>query len=237
MHSPFVRLKRYAPGLRQAAHAHDAPHLSLVLAGGFEERSALAEVQVGTGRLGARPEGWRHAVAFGSAGGLVLTFSPPVDEAAAPAIRGPAWSSALPQARLRRLVPLLLEPGPDALDAGWDLLALAGHIAPERSPDPWLAAVRDRLIAAPGETRLTALARQAGRHRVSMGRAFMSAYGEPPSVFRRRMMVDRALGLAASGAPAVQAAVEAGFSDQSHFSRACRDAWGLAPGRLLAAAA
>lgn len=46
MHSPFVRLKRYAPGLRQAAHAHDAPHLSLVLAGGFEERGGLSQTLI-----------------------------------------------------------------------------------------------------------------------------------------------------------------------------------------------
>lgn len=238
MHSPFVRLKRYAPGLRQPAHAHDAPHLSLVLAGGFQEQSGGAETLALVGRLGLRPEGLRHAVAFGPGGGLVLTFSPPANrDETAPAIRGPAWSPTLPQAQLRRLVPLLLEQGLEALDAGWDLMALASGGATQGSPDPWLAALRDRLVEAPGDTRLTALAREAGRHRVSMGRAFLAAYGEPPSVFRRRMMVDRALSFALTGAPPAQAAVNAGFSDQSHFSRACRDLYGLPPGRLMAFAA
>ena len=33
------------------------------------------------------------------------------------------------------------------------------------------------------------------------------------------------------------AAVDAGFSDQSHFNRACRDLYGLPPVRLMARAA
>ena len=37
-----ARLKRYAPDLEQPAHAHDAAHVSLVVAGGFSEAAAAA---------------------------------------------------------------------------------------------------------------------------------------------------------------------------------------------------
>lgn len=47
-------------------------------------------------------------------------------------------------------------------------------------------------------------------------------------------MLDRALCLGALGLPAALAAAEAGFADQSHFTRACRDVFGLPPGRLVA---
>lgn len=228
---PSVRLKRYTPGLNQPAHSHDAPHLSLVLAGGFEERAGV-EMWTRTGCVALRPEGLRHAVTFGPAGSLVLTFTPPDSEGAA-AIPEPLWSPTLPRAQLRRLVPILLEGGVDAMDAGWDLIALASGVATSRVADPWIQTVRERLIDAPGETRLAALASQAGRHRVQVSRAFTAAYGEPPSVFRRRMMVGQALALTACGGRPAVAAAEAGFADQSHFSRACRDVWGMAPRRLL----
>lgn len=235
--APPVRVRRYAPGLEQPAHEHAEAHLSLVLAGGFEERDARGEAVVGSGRAGLRPEGLRHAVRFGGAGAVVLTFVPPPRADGRPAVQAPGWSSLLPREHLRRLTPLLLEQGDAALEAGWDLLALCRPGASRPRPDPWLREVRDRLVETPAEVRLTELAHRAGRHRVHLGRAFLAAWGETPSAFRRRRMVDLALGLAFHGAPAARAAAEAGFADQSHFSRACRDLYGVPPGRLLARAA
>lgn len=234
---PAPRLKRYAPGLNQGAHVHDGAHLSLVLAGGFEETDSRAASTIAAGRAGLRPEGLRHAVRFGAAGAVVLTFAPPPRADARPTVADPAWSPVLPRARLRRLVPLLLEGGEVGREAAWDILAVCEtHPAPSRA-DPWLRAVRDRLIEAPAGARLVDLARQAGRHRVHLGRAFLAAYGETPSAFRRRAMLDRALCLSAGGLPAALAAVDAGFTDQSHFTRACRDLYGLPPGRLIGHAA
>ena len=230
---PAPRLKRYAPGLSQTAHVHDGAHLSLVLAGGFEETDSRAAQAVAAGRAGLRPEGLRHAVRFGAAGAVVLTFAPPPRTDDRPTVADPAWSPVLPRASLRRLVPLLLEGGEVGREAAWDILALCEtHPAPARA-EPWLRAVRDRLIEAPAGARLIDIAHQAGRHRVHLGRAFLAAYGETPSAFRRRAMLDRALCLSAAGLPAALAAVDAGFADQSHFTRACRDLYGLPPGRLI----
>ena len=235
-HPPPARLTRYTPGLRQAAHAHDGAHLSLVLAGGFEETESRREWTAGAGRAGLRPEGLRHAVRFGPSGATVLTFAPPPCEDGRLAVADPLWSPVLPREHLRRLTPLLLEGGEAGLEAAWDLLALCGAPLEDPRPDPWLRAVRDRLMEAPAGARLAAIARHAGRHRVHLARAFLAAYGETPSAFRRRAMLDRALGLTAAGQPPALAAAEAGFADQSHFTRACRDLYGLPPGRLMARA-
>ena len=51
-----------------------------------------------------------------------------------------------------------------------------------------------------------------------------------------RRAAETVLGLA-RGVPAAHAAADAGFADQSHFSRACRDLHGLPPGRLVAQSA
>lgn len=234
--SSAARLKRYAPGLSQPAHAHDGAHLSVVLAGGFEESDSRGAETLAAGRIGLRPEGLRHAVRFGPSGALVLTFEPPSRADGRPAVSDPAWSPVLPRPHLRRLVPLLLEGGEAGAEAAWDLLALCAAPSDAARPDPWLAAVRDRLVQDPAGARLAEIAHGAGRHRVHLGRAFLAAYGETPSVFRRRAMLDRALSLAVQGLPPALAAVDAGFADQSHFNRACRDLYGLPPGRLMARA-
>ena len=234
---PAARLKRYAPRLGQPAHAHDAAHLSLVLAGSFEETDARAARSIGAGRAGLRPEGLRHAVRFGPQGAVILTFSAPTRADDRPAVVEPAWSPVLPRAHLRRLVPLLLEGDEIGQEAAWDILALCDGVPSRPQPDPWLIAVRDRLMEAPAGARLTDIAREAGRHRVHLGRAFLAAFGETPSAFRRRAMLDRALCLSASGLPAALAALDAGFADQSHFTRACRDLYGLPPGGLIRRAA
>lgn len=233
-----ARLRRYAPGLRQQAHVHETAHLSLVLAGGFEEIESRRTGQALAGQLVLRPAGLRHAVNSGAGGGaVVLSLEAPAHVEEGAVVTDLAWSGVLPRGPLRRLTPLLLEGGEAGVEAAWDMLALAqARPAPAR-PDSWLRSVRDRLVEAPGGVRLTDLAHDAGRHRVHLGRAFLSAYGETPSAFRRRAMLDRALCLTAQGLPAAQAAVDAGFSDQSHFNRACRDLYGLPPVRLLARAA
>lgn len=227
-----ARLSRYGPDLVQSAHDHEAAHLSLLLAGGFEEQSGRRTHSARAGQLGLRPEGLSHAVAFGREGALVLTLAAPVFDGDSRPVTEPAWTPPLAGRHLRRLVPLIMEGGDAAPEAVWDVLALLDPDRPPPRPDPWLADVRDQLRACPGPTRVSDLARRAGRHRVHLGRAFLAAYGETPSEFRRRAMLDRALGLMASGQPLAAAAVDAGFSDQSHFSRACRDHYGLAPGRL-----
>ncbi|MBF0666224.1 MAG: AraC family transcriptional regulator [Brevundimonas sp.] len=234
---PAARLKRYAPGVDQPAHAHEAAHISLVVAGGFSETDSRGVRTVSSGRTGLRPEGLRHAVRFGAAGAMVLTFEPPPRPDGRPVVSEPAWSPVLPGTHLRRLTPMLLEDGETAREAAWDLLALCRAAPARPRPDAWLRAVREQLVESPGPARLTDIAHRAGRHRVYLGRAFLAAFGETPSVFRRRAMLDRALCLGAHGVPAALAAAEAGFADQSHFTRACRDVFGLPPGRLIARAA
>ena len=231
--APAARMKRYAPGLRQTAHVHDGAHLSLVLAGGFEETDSRGDHAITAGRTGLRPEGLRHAVRFGPAGAVIVTFAPPPRSDGRTPVPDPLWSPVLSRERLRRLTPLLLEGGESGREAAWDLLALCEPAPVAPRPDSWLRDVRDRLVEAPAGARLNEIAHLAGRHRVHLGRAFLAAYGETPSVFRRRAMLDRALCLSAFGLPAALAAADAGFTDQSHFNRACRDIYGLPPGRLI----
>jgi len=224
-----VKCTRYTPGLRQPAHSHDVPHISLVLAGECMEESGRTRVAFGAGRLALRPGGMRHAVTFSMRGALILTTSlPAYDEA----ISEPRWSGPLPREHLRVLTPLLLGDEPEAVEASWDLIALAQGQPLRRTAAAWLLAVRDQLVEEPSAADITAIAAQVGRHRVHLSRAFVAAFGEAPSVFRRRAMLDRALCAMTNGVAAAAAAADGAFADQSHFCRACRESFGLTPRQL-----
>jgi AraC family transcriptional regulator len=222
-----MKRTRYAPGLRQRSHTHGAQHISLVLAGDCQEESGRTEVLFGAGSVAFRPEGMRHAVTFSRLGALILTCSFPADAG----IDAPRWSRPLPRAHLRALTPLLMGDEGEAVEAGWDLIALTEGRPSRRPAAGWLLPVRDQLIEEPA-TNISTIAARTGRHRVYLGRAFLAAFGDTPSVFRRRAMLDRALCAMASGVPAAAAAAEGGFADQSHFNRACRESFGLTPRQL-----
>jgi AraC family transcriptional regulator len=229
----MVTVNRYSPGYRQKAHDHDGAHVSLVLAGGHEEDAGRHQVSFDTGRLALRPDGMRHACQFSRHGALILTCSFAVH---ASAIQQPSWSRPLPFHRLRALTPLLLSGEADATEAAWDLIALSEFDEQQRAPSRWIRTIRDQLIEEPTGADISTIAEKAGRHRVHVGRAFLAAFGETPSAFRRRVMVSRALCAAARDTPVASAAALAGFSDQSHFSRACRAVFGLTPGQITRSA-
>jgi AraC-like DNA-binding protein len=226
-----VRLTRYAPGLVQPDHAHGPASLSLVLAGRLRERGRGADCDLSGGTVGRKPEDWSHAVEFGPDGALILSvegaqLSRPGDE--------PAWTRARPAAA--QLLRLIIAGGSSELveEAVLDLAAPGAALGRQDIRAPWLAAARERLLEEPESASINDLARAGGVHRSHFARAFEAAFGVAPSVFRRRIMVDRALrSLLFEGEPAARAAQAGGFFDQSHFSRAVAAQCGAAPGQLL----
>lgn len=96
--------------------------------------------------------------------------------------------------------------------------------------------VREYIDAHPThETRAEQLERIAGIDRWAVARQFRAAYGTSPDRYRtmRRLAVARRA--VAAGAPLVEAALTAGFADQSHMTRQFRRAYGVTPGRWATA--
>jgi AraC-like DNA-binding protein len=89
------------------------------------------------------------------------------------------------------------------------------------------------LIAGRYRDDLTAadLAAAAGRSRFAVHRAFTHVYGMPPSDYQRQLRLREARALIAAGTPISEAAVLAGFADQSHLSRWFVRYYGVTPGR------
>ena len=101
----------------------------------------------------------------------------------------------------------------------------------------WTREVEQRLRAAPG-LGVRDLAREMGRHPVSLASAYRAATGEAPSEAAARFRVERAAHLLreTKEAPA-RIALEAGFCDQSHMIRTFRRLIGRLPSAVRADAA
>jgi AraC-like DNA-binding protein len=118
------------------------------------------------------------------------------------------------------------------LDSACGCRAPSGAVLPLSA----LLRVHD-LIATKPETRfaMPELERIADLDRWTLARQFRAAFGTSPSRFRTMRQLDRARRLLRSGLTLAATAAEAGFADQSHMTRLFKRAYGLTPGRWLAA--
>jgi AraC-like DNA-binding protein len=123
----------------------------------------------------------------------------------------------------------------DAETAAAELIAVATPAERENGMPRWLRAAHERLTEDPARARVDALAEEAGVHRVYFARLFDAKFGAPPSVVRRRAMLEHALAaIFERRLPLAEAAAAVGFADQAHMSRAFAEFIGVAPARLRA---
>jgi AraC family transcriptional regulator len=116
-----------------------------------------------------------------------------------------------------------------------ELLAglLPGSETKRRPPPAWLAKVRDLLESEPPRRlSLEVLAKETGLHPVYLSRAFRNHTGRSVSqhvAASRIRFAARKLSEASLSLSLTQIALEAGFADQSHFTRSFRRDTGLTP--------
>jgi AraC family transcriptional regulator len=231
-----ARLVYYPPGLAHAAHSHDAPHVSVVVAGSFRETTPRGEQIVCHGSIGFRADEARHSVRFGPAGALILTVA--LDEWIGEGVprAGVRWVGAS-EPFARELLLLARRGGAQECDELADRLVALWTARPRpdssgsRTPPAWLRDAAEQLLSAP-EVPIATLAARLGVHRVHLARSFVGHYGMAPSVFRRRAMASHAVSAALGGIRLADAAAEAGFADQSHMSRVLREYCGVSAGEL-----
>lgn len=116
-------------------------------------------------------------------------------------------------------------------------LELAAHASLGGSGDRtqgspgWLRVARDMLRAHCVESvSVTDIARACDVHPVYLARTFRSHFGSSPGEYLRRCRVERAAAmLVETRASLSMVAVECGYSDQSHFSTAFRNAYDTTP--------
>ena len=158
----------------------------------------------------------------------------------------PAVSDRLLARRFAALFASVIDRAPDRLLLEEKLLRLIMRISrchglrPPRGREP-SPPVKKAVARFDGDAAspigLTELAELAGITRFRVLRAFVREVGATPHAYlvQRRLYLARRL--LAAGRPKVEAAIDGGFADQSHLTRAFARQFGVTPGRYVAALA
>jgi AraC-like DNA-binding protein len=128
----------------------------------------------------------------------------------------------------------------DLLAAVWRILRChrPGSASALATPSPAVAAAVRRIDDAPHEAvSLSELAALAGVSRFQLLRGFARSVGATPHAYLVQRRVRLVRQLIAGGVALADAAVQAGFADQSHMTRAFVRQIGITPGRYRAALA
>lgn len=203
---------------RLATHRHREPYAALVLHGGHVEMGLDGRFDCRRGVLIVHPAWHAHANAFGDQGARVLNLP-------APAADG-VYAGVVPDPdRIEKLA--RTDPGA-ASRAAMEEAATFRPAAPAR----WLVRLV-ALLADDAGCEIGQLATQCGVTAEHASRACKRWFGEAPVRLRQERRLRRAMALLLDGASPVEAALEAGFSDQPHLTRLLKRATGLTPARLV----
>jgi AraC family transcriptional regulator len=240
----FVEMT-YSPGLRVPRHRHLRPYFYLVLEGDCTETYENKVRSVGPLTLvfhspeGAHEDHWQRA--GGRCFGVEFADSRmqgarehvrPVEGAAYVRSGDPVWLAT----RLHREFQSMDDVSPLAMEGlTLEILAAisrASRVRPKRKTPRWLVDARELLRDRFTERLvLDEIAAAVDIHPVHLCRAFRNEYGCTIGEYVRRLRVDfAAQRLSTSQDSLVEISLAAGFSDQSHFTKAFRRCTGMTPG-------
>jgi AraC-like DNA-binding protein len=238
-----------------APHWHDEYNVSVIEAGAerydyrgtqyVADTGAVPVINPGEVHTGSRAveEGWKYRVFY-----LPVDYVHALANEVHGSIRAAPWFSAdiVRDDDLRRRLTLAhrsLEANDDPLAAETALLdalstLLLRHAGERRAPAVLLPDARrievmkERMaddLAAP--LTLAELAASVGLSSFHAARLFSRAAGLAPHAWRNQMRLTRALGALRAGVSVTEVAAASGFTDQSHFTRHFKRAFGVPPGR------
>ena len=238
----------FAGGHHVPSHYHERACLSVVVEGCFVQRFPGREVRCTAGGVLCKPPEERHDdVWLADSRHFILEPAPEAHHAlgaAARAIEEVRDALDPGAAALARLAFRELRLGDDVSALALEglvlqLLARAARLEDRRRPTSrpaWLARVEERLHDDPRRTpSLTELGRIAGVHPAHVSRTFSAVHGHTVGEHVRRLRLRAAqCELEDTDRPLSEVALRAGYSDQSHLTRALRRATGLTPARYRA---
>lgn len=229
----------FPPLLRLAPHAHERPCVAVVVSGRVDKQFGRTAVPSPVATVLTMPGEERHGDAFGAQGARLVVVETTCELPGLDRVGNFAAAEGIELAgRIGRelrapdsFTPLAVE------GLAFELLALAGRLPaarPARRPPSWLHEARELLHESfrrglgAGE-----LAAAVGVHPTHLARVFRAHHGMSPGEYSRRIRLEWAAGqLQATDTPLAQLAAEAGFADQSHFTRAFKRRTGLTPAQF-----
>ena len=227
-------------------HAHQAGFVSLMLRGQYRETAGLLQFGYEPFSCVYHPPGMEHRDEVGKAGVTLLAFEfkqqllDDIDFAGVNLRPIVDLSGTQPAWELMDLYRRICSPESCDLDLESRAVSLAFSIVRSSARIPRdLRSLRRacEYVHAHFEEQLTLaqVARAAGVHPVYLGHIFRQEFGETLGEYLNRVRVRVAAGrLANSELPLSTIAVDAGFYDQSHFTRIFRQLTGATPGAFRA---
>jgi len=235
----------YRAGDRIGHHSHCFPYLSILLRGSYRETYGRRTRDCGPSTVVFHPAGEVHADHFLASGGHIFRFEIPrfpkgIACSARAALEEPfeliggtvAWLATRLYAEFKRpdqYSPLIIE------GLVLEILGYSTRRILERHNNqlpPWLLRVQELLReSAVDKLTLSRIARVADVHVVHLARVFRKFHGCTVGEYVRRLRIEYATReLRSLDKSLAQIAIEAGFSDQSHFCRAFKLSTGMSPG-------
>ena len=248
-HGPFEVTAAYFPArLHLEPHTHERSVVAITLSGRWTSRLGGRTCESAPGHVLVEPAGDRHSNDFAAGGARVLIVQPDptFDDLLGPCrafltslAHRPSVATHAVALRLARELARPDDLSPLAVQGlCLELLATAGreHARTPATREPWLAVVEDYLREHFRETpALPTLAALAGVHPSHLARVFRRRHGVSPAQFLRARRLEWALAALRETRESIAAiAHQAGFADQSHFTRLFRGATGLTPARFRA---
>jgi AraC family transcriptional regulator len=230
----------FPAGYVQDEFEPDFPYVAVVI-GGAMEKSLGGGMTFSSGSGLTMPAGAKHGARFGPGGARIVIVKPrdgsselgrSLDRLVELRSSSLSWLARRLAAELRAsdtAAPLAAEGL--ALEL---LAAVRRETAPRlERPPGWLDDAEEVLRARVGEcVRLGELAAAIGVRPVHVARAFRAHYGVSVGEFGRRLRIDwAAVEIARGDRSLAEIAAEAGFADQSHFTRLFRRYIGTTPAR------
>ena len=233
-------------------HVHDRPTFAVILDGGFTLGFTAAGIRrrwldCPAGTVFTEPAGERHTNLIGRGGARALVLQPDPTRDDLPCGTRTVLDGishfrdgelALAARRLRREVELWDDVAPlAAAGIALEMLALGGRAAGQktfadaRPAAPWLRRVEEYLHAHfRARVSIAQLAAVAGEPAGTVACGFRRAYGTPVGAYVRRLRLEWAADrLACTADPIACVALQAGFADQAHLTRAFKRHTGLTP--------
>ncbi len=238
---------RFPPLLRLPLHTHERATVAVILSGSFDGLMRSTSHPCPQASVLTEPPGEPHGNLFERAGADVLTVQP--DPARLELLEPLAgvlgevnhMRDPVVTALARRVAAEMREPDdvtPFAVEGmTLELLALMARLRTRpdlrasHQPPRWLGEARDLLHDRYDERlRVADVAGAVGVHPVHLARVFRLHYGIPVGAYLRSLRLTWAAGMLTDSQEGIaQIALQAGFFDQSHFTRVFKRQFGLTP--------
>jgi AraC family transcriptional regulator len=236
----------FPPSLFLDSHFHEYGCMTVMLDGGFRERMPGRMLACQGGWVLVKPAGERHDDLFGSDGSRQIIIEPTLlDDDTFPEVADLFSTVSLTRndvaialgGRIRAEL-AMSDVGTKLSVEGLVLETIAsvirGRVPCDRAAPAWLVRACTMLRDNPvGEITVGQLAAEADVHPVYFARQFRRHYGVSVGAFARRQRLQwTARQLASSDRTLVEIALDAGFADQSHFTREFKRHFGIPPRRF-----